>query len=213
MATTKSAALEAVRAWGSGGFVLCCTAADGRLRGDLAQAAEFADVDSIGTMLTVARGLLCLALDGPSFDRLGLTVTDHRGAWSNPRAPVASATVGVVGRDWQGASAGELAMAVVAALGREPGASRLCEPGRLPVLRAAEGGLAERSTPTEAAIELCRRAGTAPGAVLAEVLDDLGELGDAPYLANLARLLRIPVLRIDDLRMTTATGQAACGTG
>lgn len=188
-----------VDAWRAGGFVLCCTGEGSALRGDLAVAAERATAQAVNTLLAAGRGLLCLALDGSLFDRLELARTSPRDRWSNPRAPVATATIEAADGVSTGISAADRARTIAAAVDPDAGPASVRQPGHMPVVRAATGGLAERATPVEATIALCELAGTRPAALLTEVLDESGELGDGPYLANLATLLRLPVLHVEDL--------------
>lgn len=197
----------AVAAWRGGSFVLCCTGEGARMRGDIMLAAEFATAQAVNTMLAVGRGLLCLALAGPLFDRLELTSTDHGDAWSNPRAPVATATIEATRDIATGISADDRARTIAAAIASDAGPATIRQAGHVPVVRTASGGLAERATPVEAAIALCERSGTVPAAVLSEALDESGDLGGAPYLANLATLLRLPLLHVDDL-VATCTAEA-----
>jgi 3,4-dihydroxy 2-butanone 4-phosphate synthase / GTP cyclohydrolase II len=193
-----------IAAWSSGSFVLCCTGEGPRMRGDIMLAAQFATDHAVNTMLAVGRGLLCLALAGPLFDRLELTSTDHDDAWSNPRAPVATATIEAASDITTGISARDRARTIAAAIACDAGPATIRQPGHVPVVRAASGGLAQRVTPVEAAIALCERSGTVPAAVLSEVLDESGDLGGLPYLANLATLLRLPLLHVEDLAASTA---------
>ena len=66
-------------------------------------------------------------------------------------------------------------------------------------LRARAGGVLERPGHTEAAVDLCRLAGLAPVAAIAELVDDSGEMLRGPAVHALAKAAHLPVLSIAEL--------------
>ena len=72
-----SEALERLRA---GRMIILVDDEDRENEGDLVLAAEFATGEAVNFMAAEARGLICLAMEGPMVDRLGLPpmVADNR---------------------------------------------------------------------------------------------------------------------------------------
>lgn len=189
---------SALKAWGSGSPVIGTVEDGGRRRGDLMLAAEFADARRVNEVLLNARGLLSLAVDEGIYAQLGLN--SRRGRLSpNPGAPRAMTTIEATSGVTTGISAGDRALTIAAAVAVDAEPGHVREPGHVPVLLAAQGGVRERALPVEAAVELSRLAGLRAAGLLSEVLDPDGELADLAELERVGARIGAPLLAVDEL--------------
>jgi 3,4-dihydroxy-2-butanone 4-phosphate synthase (EC 4.1.2.-) len=146
---------------------------------------------AIADIRTVAGGLICVAVDAPSADRLGLgfldTMIDHPAATHRPAydardsfsLPVnhRETHTGITDRDraQTALAIGELTSDQTA--DETTFAATFRAPGHVPILRAAADGLHDRTGHTELAVAMASAAGLAPAVVISEMLDT--ETGDA----------------------------------
>lgn len=190
---------KALVAWRHGSPVIFTVGEHGRLRGDLTLAAQHARAESVNVLLLHARGLLSLAVAAEIYDRLGLRLERSRRLSPNPGAPRAMTTIEASAGVTTGISAADRACTIAAAVSPTAGPGDVREPGHVPVLLAASGGVRERPRPVEAVVELSRLAGLAPAGVLSEVLDRDGELAGIEDLERLGEELGAPLLAVDEL--------------
>src|SRR5260370_2741328 len=80
-------------------------------------------------------------------------------------------------------------------------------------LRARSGGTLERRGHTEAAVDLMRIAGLAPGAVICEILGDDGESARGAQLLEMARRWQLSLLSADAITGERASPRARRFTG
>src|SRR5699024_10329853 len=105
------------------------------------------------------------------------------------------ATAGVT----TGISAGDRATTLRLLADPTTGPADLRRPGHVVPLRARAGGVLRRRGHTEAAVDLCRLAGLAPVAAIAELVDDEGEMLRGPQVVALGEEQDLSVITIADL--------------
>ena len=171
-----------------------------RLRGgdiDFAVAARHATPDTVNFMATHGRGLICLALTPAHAMRLGISLinpgSDRQSG--RPHGRSIEATTGVT----TGISAADRARTIAVAIDPASTGDDLVSPGHVFPLIAAAGGVAERPAALEAAIELCRRAGTGDAAVICSIMREDGDMARIEDLAELIAAHGICVADIGDL--------------
>jgi len=192
--TAEESVVEALRRIQRGEMVLVSDGADREDEADLTMAAQWVTPEAIAFMLRHGRGLVCMPCDGARLDRLGI----------GPMVPDAGCdtafTVSIDHRSvGSGISAIDRAATVRAVLDPWAAASDFVRPGHIFPLRAREGGVLVRTGHTEAAVDLARMAGSAPCAVICEVLNDDGTIARGPELDRLATDHDLARVTIEDL--------------
>ena len=77
--------------------------------------------------------------------------------------------------------------------------AELGRPGHIFPLRAKKGGVLRRAGHTEAAVDLARLAGLAPGGVLVEIMNEDGSMARLPDLLEVAKKFDFKIISIKDL--------------
>jgi 3,4-dihydroxy 2-butanone 4-phosphate synthase/GTP cyclohydrolase II len=148
--------------------------------GDLVMAAEYADAPAVAFMATKGCGLICLAMDGATVDRLGLPLMSR-----DNRSRLGTAfTVSIEAREGvsTGISAADRARTIQVAIDPSAGPQDLVTPGHVFPLRARDGGVLVRPGHSEASVDLCRLAGLRPASVICEIMKPNGEMARLPDL-------------------------------
>jgi len=187
------AALEALRA---GRPVVVLDEPDREGEGDLVIAAEFATPEWLAFFMREARGLVCVAMEGARLDALQLPPMTEVN--TGPQGTGFAVSVDAVGVS-TGMSATDRARTVRALIDPASRPGDLLRPGHVFPLRAAAGGLDERRGHTEAAVELCRRAGLTPAAVITEIVNPDGSMARAGDLERFAASHRLVLLTVAEL--------------
>ncbi len=180
--------------------------------GDLVMAAEFATPEWIAFFIREARGVLCVAMEGSRLDALAVPLMIAEN--TSPQRTPFTVSVDAVGTS-TGVSAADRARTVRTLADPAARPSDLLRPGHVFPLRAAAGGLQERRGHTEAAVELCRAAGLAAAAVIAEIIEPDGRMARRPELETFARTHGLRIVSVaelaDSLRVDAAAHPAADG--
>lgn len=148
--------------------------------GDLTIAAEKVTPEVINFMATHGRGLICLALTAARCDylRLPLMTSNNTSNFGTAFTESIDAVEGVS----TGISASDRAITILKAIDPTCRATDLARPGHLFPLRARDGGVLVRAGQTEAAVDLSRLAGLAPGGVICEIMNEDGSMARVPEL-------------------------------
>lgn len=220
--TTFATIDEAAAAIGRGEIVVVVDDEDRENEGDLVMAADAATPETIAFFVNHTSGYLCAPMLGERLDELGLPlmVPDNED-------PLRTAyTVSVDARDGvsTGISAADRArtLRVLA----DPGSTSqdLARPGHVLPLRYHPGGVLKRVGHTEASVDLCRLAGSAPVAVIGEVVNrdgSMARLGDLEAFCAQHDLLLVTIAdlvahrrrretvveRVTEARLPTPYGQ------
>lgn len=165
--------------------------------GDLVLAAQFATPETINFMITHARGLVCLTLEGKKVEELGLPLMVK-----NNQAPFQTAfTLSIEAREGvtTGISAYDRARTIQVAIKEESTSKDVVVPGHIFPLRAVEGGVLVRAGHTEASVDMARLAGLNASAVICEVLNPDGTMARMADLEKFAVEHNLMLLSIADL--------------
>lgn len=159
-------------------------------------AAEHCSADHVTFMARKARGLVCLALTRERCEQLDLPpmVAGRESDTSHFTLSIEAAQ----GID-TGISAADRALTVQVAVAPQAVPADIVQPGHIFPLAAQPGGVLTRAGHTETAVDYTRIAGLTPAAVIADVLDDQGELADGPALIAFANTHGLKVGTVADL--------------
>lgn len=187
-------ALEDLR---QGKFLVLVDAADREDEGDLVTAAQFITAEKVNFMLAEARGMFLFPAPEELWRQLEIPLIQPRhGDAKTPRFGLPfDARRGIS----SGISAADRAYTVRAALEPGAGPEDFAIPGHVLPLAARPGGLAQRQGHTEGAVELARRAGLLPGAVMSEVLTAEGQMARGPQLEAFAARHGCRIVAIEQL--------------
>ena len=167
--------------------------------GDLVCAAEFVTPQLINFMISQGRGVLCLAMDGHTCDRLEL----------NPQSLVNTALHGTaftvsIDADKRfgvttGVSAADRAKTIRVAIDDATRPTDLKRPGHINPLRAREGGVLVRAGQTEGSVDLCRLAGLKPAGVIIEIMNEDGSMARLDDLKKLCAKHELKMCSVADI--------------
>jgi len=171
--------------------------ADRENEGDLVFAASRATPDLLGFTIRYSSGVVCVAMEGPTLDRLELPQMTAQ----NQERRGTAYTVSVDAREGisTGISAADRAHTIrmLADSATEP--HELSRPGHVFPLRYREGGVLVRPGHTEASVDLARLAGLTPAGVLCEIVNDDGTMARLPELERFSKEHNLALVSIADL--------------
>ncbi|MEO0461751.1 MAG: 3,4-dihydroxy-2-butanone-4-phosphate synthase [Pseudomonadota bacterium] len=165
--------------------------------GDLIIPAQMATPAAINFMATHGRGLICLALDRPRVDQLGLEPMSH----NNKESMQTAFTISIEAKEGvtTGISAADRARTVAVAIDATKDADDIVTPGHVFPLAAREGGTLVRAGHTEAAVDISRLAGLNPSGVICEIMNEDGTMARLDDLVAFARKHELKIGTIRDL--------------
>ncbi|HEY1933769.1 MAG TPA: 3,4-dihydroxy-2-butanone-4-phosphate synthase [Acetobacteraceae bacterium] len=165
--------------------------------GDLVIPAQFATPDAINFMARHARGLICLALTQQRVEQLALPLMSAQNGTRHQTA----FTVSIEAREGvtTGISAHDRAHTVAVAINPETTRDDITTPGHVFPLMAREGGALVRAGHTEASVDIARKAGLYPAAVICEIMNDDGTMARLPELVAFGQRHNLKLGSIADL--------------
>ena len=165
--------------------------------GDVVLAAEHATPEWVAWTVRHTSGLLCAPMPDEVADRLRLPamVRDNE----DPRGTAYTVSVDARSGVTTGISAADRARTLRLLADATTAPDDLVRPGHVLPLRARPGGVLERQGHTEASVDLCRLAGLAPVAVIAELVHDDGTMMRLPDVLALGAAHDLPTVSIADL--------------
>ena len=165
--------------------------------GDLIIPAQFATPDAVNFMARHARGLICLALTRSRIEALGLPLMSA----ANGTRHQTAFTVSIEAREGvtTGISAHDRAHTIAVAINPECGRDQIVTPGHVFPLMARDGGTLVRAGHTEASVDIARKAGLYPAAVICEIMNDDGTMARLPELVAFAQHHNLKLGSIADL--------------
>lgn len=191
--STIEAAIEAIA---RGEIIIVVDAEDRENEGDFICAAEKVTPEVVNFMITHGRGQLCLSILPEVSERLKL-------------APMVEANTSFLGTSYTvpvdhkscrtGITAQERSCTITSIIDPASVPSDFVRPGHLFPLVAKEGGVLRRAGHTEAAVDLVRLAGLAPGGAVCEILGDDGDRASRQHLFQLAREHNLQIISIEEL--------------
>lgn len=165
--------------------------------GDMVGLAQYATGDTVRTMVTNARGLLCVSMTQEIGERLGLTpmvanASDAYGTAFTISTDAKTTSTGI--------SAFDRADTIrqLADPASQPGA--FYHPGHIFPLIAKERGVMARAGHTEAAVDLAKLAGATPVAYICEILQKDGHMARRRELKPFAEGIQMPLISIQDIK-------------
>lgn len=169
----------------AGKMIVLCDEEDRENEGDLVVAAEHITPEMVNFIVKYARGVVCVAMDGESCDRLALDLqTSHNNSHHNTAFTV---TVDAAEGITTGVSAADRAHTIKICADPESRPEELVRPGHINPLRALDGGVLVRAGQTEGSVDLCKLAELRPCAVICEIMNDDGSMARVPDLVEFCR--------------------------
>jgi 3,4-dihydroxy 2-butanone 4-phosphate synthase/GTP cyclohydrolase II len=191
--STIEAAIEAIA---RGEIIIVVDAEDRENEGDFICAAEKVTPEVVNFMITHGRGQLCLSILPEVSERLKL-------------APMVEANTSFLGTSYTvpvdhkscrtGITAQERSCTITSIIDPNSVPADFVRPGHLFPLVAKEGGVLRRAGHTEAAVDLVRLAGLAPGGAVCEILGDDGDRASRQHLFQIAREHNLQIISIEEL--------------
>ena len=188
---------EAIAAFRRGDFLVVVDDADRENEGDLIIAAEHATPARVGFMVRHTSGLICLPALGERLDELQipLMVTNNTDA----RRTAFTVSIDYGPGTTTGISAADRAAAIHAVIDSSTAPEQFTRPGHVFPLRYQPGGVLRRAGHTEAAVDLALLGGLYPAGVLAEIVNDDGEIARLSDLEGFAKQHDLLMISIADL--------------
>lgn len=165
--------------------------------GDIVVAADAVTQETIAFMMTHARGLVCIAMEGERLDALDIPLMVPNNTESHKTAFTVS--VDYLKGTTTGISAADRAATISALVDDRTKPDEFARPGHIFPLRANPRGVLGRPGHTEAAVDLVRLAGRTPAGVICEVANDDGTMSRLPELTHFAKRHNLLLVTIEDL--------------
>src|SRR5471030_304754 len=193
----KAAAEDIIEEARKGRMFILVDDEDRENEGDLVIPAQCATPEAINFMAKHARGLICLALTRERVEQLGLPLM----AQHNGTRHQTAFTVSIEAREGvtTGISAADRAKTIAVAIQSESTRDDITTPGHVFPLLAREGGTLVRAGHTEASVDIARKAGLHPSAVICEIMNDDGTMARLPDLVTFAQKHNLKLGTIADL--------------
>lgn len=188
---------DAISAIASGKMVVVVDDQNRENEGDIVVAADAVTPETIAFMMTHARGLVCVAMEGERLDALDIPLMVPNNTESHKTAFTVS--VDYLKGTTTGISAADRAATVRALVDDRAKPDEFARPGHIFPLRANPRGVLGRPGHTEAAVDLARLAGRIPAGVICEVANDDGTMSRLPELTLFAERHNLPLVTIEDL--------------
>jgi 3,4-dihydroxy 2-butanone 4-phosphate synthase len=188
---------DAISAIASGKMVVVVDDQNRENEGDIVVAADAVTPEAIAFMMTHARGLVCIAMEGERLDALDIPLRVPNNTESHKTAFTVS--VDYLKGTTTGISAADRAATVRALVDDRTKPDEFARPGHIFPLRANPRGVLGRPGHTEAAVDLARLAGRVPAGVICEVANDDGTMSRLPELTLFAERHNLPLVTIEDL--------------
>ncbi|MBY2990334.1 3,4-dihydroxy-2-butanone-4-phosphate synthase [Rhizobium leguminosarum] len=188
---------DAISAIASGKMVVVVDDQNRENEGDIVVAADAVTPEAIAFMMTHARGLVCIAMEGERLDALDIPLMVPNNTESHKTAFTVS--VDYLKGTTTGISAADRAATVRALVDDRTKPDEFARPGHIFPLRANPRGVLGRPGHTEAAVDLARLAGRIPAGVICEVANDDGTMSRLPELTLFAERHNLPLVTIADL--------------
>jgi 3,4-dihydroxy 2-butanone 4-phosphate synthase/GTP cyclohydrolase II len=187
-------AIEAIR---RGEMIVVVDDENRENEGDIIIAAEKCDADKVNFMAMHARGLICLAMERESLERLDIHEMVPRNTALHETAFMVSidAAEGVT----TGTSAADRARTIAIAIDQGSKPEDLARPGHIFPLAARDGGVLRRTGHTEAAVDLAILAGMHPSGVICEIMNEDGTMARLPQLYDFCATHDLVLTSVEEL--------------
>jgi len=188
---------EALEDFRAGKMLVVVDDEDRENEGDLTIAAEKTTPETINFMAKFGRGLVCLALSEARCDELRLPMMSQTNTsrFGTAFCEAIDAREGVT----TGISAADRSHTIRLAMEPSARGRDFARPGHVFPLRARNGGVLVRAGQTEAAVDLARLAGMAPGGVICEIMNDDGTMSRVPQLEQFCKQHDLKLISVAEL--------------
>ena len=166
--------------------------------GDIVMPAQYVNSQTLDFMQSIARGVICLAIDEDTRIRLDLDFMPRRGVESSSTAAFTVSIEAAKGVN-TGASLHERAHTIKTAANPQSKPSDIITPGHVFPIVANPKGLRERHGHTEGSIHVCKLANILPAAVLCEIMDENGHSASRDNLFDFAKKHNLKILTMEQL--------------
>ena len=181
----------------AGKMVIVIDDPDRENEGDLVMAADKVTPEAINFMITHARGLLCVPIEGKRLDELGIgPMVASQGTGKDTAFTVSIDGIKQVDT---GISAKDRYYTVKQLIDPKFKAEDFRRPGHMFPLRYKEGGVLMRAGHTEASVDLSRMAGLYPAGVICEIINPDGTMARLPQLKRFAMKHKLGILTIESM--------------
>ncbi|MGO4385495.1 3,4-dihydroxy-2-butanone-4-phosphate synthase [Specibacter sp. RAF43] len=187
----------AIAAMAQGAAVLVVDDEHRENEGDIIFAAQHSTPALMGFTIRHSSGVICVPMDHDRADALDLPpMVAH-----NQDAKGTAYTVSCDAADGVSTGISATDRSLTATVLADPAATpaAITRPGHMFPLRAVPGGVRQRPGHTEASVELCKLAGCEPVAIIAEVVDDAGQMVRLAGLRDFADAHGLVLISIADL--------------
>ena len=189
---------EALEDLSSGKFVIVVDDEGRENEGDLFYFADQMTPEAITFMVTHARGLVCVAMQGDRLDEL--QIPNLRSRNSNSSQPTAfTRSVDYKPGTTTGISAHDRSATIRALVDPKSQPTDFIQPGHMFPLRAHPSGVLSRQGHTEAVVDMARLAGAYPAGVVCEIMNEDGTMSRLPDLEKFAAKHDIKIFSIAQL--------------
>lgn len=165
--------------------------------GDLVIAAEKVTPEAINFMAQHGRGLICLALEEETIQRLQIPMMVAKN--TSPRKTAFTVSIEAATGVTTGISAADRARTIQVAINPASTAADIVMPGHIFPLQARKGGVLERMGQTEGSVDLAKLAGLKSAAVICEIMNPDGSMARMPELETMAKQHNLTLICIRDL--------------
>jgi 3,4-dihydroxy 2-butanone 4-phosphate synthase/GTP cyclohydrolase II len=188
---------EAIEDFRQGKILVVVDDEDRENEGDLTIAADKITPEAINFMAKHGRGLICLAVDSATCERLDLQPMSpvNTARFQTAFCEAIDAAEGVS----TGISAYDRAHTIKVAMDPKSRPQDLARPGHVFPLRARPGGVLVRCGQTEAAVDLAKLAGFAPGGVICEIMNEDGTMSRVPQLVEFCARFGLKMISVAEL--------------
>jgi GTP cyclohydrolase II/3,4-dihydroxy-2-butanone 4-phosphate synthase len=188
----------AIAALQQGGLVIVTDSDQREAEGDMIGLAQYVTPETVNTMVSKARGLLCVPMSRDYAERLNLIpmvshATDAFGTAFTVSVDARTTSTGI--------SAYDRADTIKQLADDTKSWAGFYRPGHVFPLVAADHGVLEREGHTEAAVDLAKISGAAPVAYICEILKKNGKMARQKDLKAFAEGMRMPLLTIQDIKV------------
>ncbi|ALE05603.1 hypothetical protein AL755_09100 [Arthrobacter sp. ERGS1:01] len=165
--------------------------------GDIIFAAQHSTPELMGWTIRHSSGVICVPMEDSRADALQLPpmVANNEDAKGTAYTVSCDAAHGVS----TGISATDRSLTATVLADPASLPTAVTRPGHMFPLRAVAGGVRQRPGHTEASVELCRLAGCEPVGIIAEVVDDAGQMVRLAGLRDFADAHGLVLISIADL--------------
>lgn len=182
-----------------GSMLIVVDSPDRENQGDLIFPAETATDGKVNFLLRECRGMICVAITREAASRFSLPLMVLQTDNTETTRVQFTVTVDAATVTSFGISASDRATTIRMLANASAKSADFVRPGHVFPLLARDGGILERPGHTEAAAELCKRAGFFPSGVLCEILQEDGEVARLSKLVQFGKKHAIPIVSINDL--------------